>query len=167
MGMLEAIRWRRRGSGRACVRRSGTFSCLSVRIRIRTGFGSGVALDAAGSCDRRRGRAAIAVPWNQPPRRLRNRRRPLRSGRAGGCIGGRGRAGRGDAAAFWPTARRWSCRNVRITGLSGASTTAPAIDNKHRLWRSKRHLDDDRNASSKRPGPQANFCRPEPIPGVR
>ena len=99
-GMLEAVRWRTRVGRGSPARRSATCFCSSAPTRTPTGcpdpasrWTKGFVLTGADAGER------PPAAGNQPPRRVRHRRRALRLGQARRRGGRRGRTGGGDAAS--------------------------------------------------------------------
>ena len=98
-GVLNAVRWRQRASGRE-VRRAINHLFLFIGANPNTDWlaGSGIALDAKGFVLTGSEADAGGHPLEDPPWRLRHRRRARKIGQARGCGSRRRRSGGGGAA---------------------------------------------------------------------
>ena len=112
-GMLEAIRWRQRGSGERCAPDRHLFLFIGAEPNTDWLSGSGVALDAKGFVLTGAAGERSPAAGDEPARGLRDRRRPLRLDQARRRGGRRGRAGGGDAACLPGRAERAAACSVR------------------------------------------------------
>ena len=124
-GMLEAVRWRHGASGEE-VRRPIRHLFLFIGAEPNTDWlsGSGVALDPKGFVLTGAERRGPAAAGDQPPGRLRHRRRPLGLDQAGRRGGRRGRAGGGDAARVFGRDRARAARTRKRLACRFASRRA-------------------------------------------